>query len=147
MSSSGACHAQYPGYPGPPTPGSCFYFHRLTRAHLKDPHSRYTPQAWYLGQFGFTGFYIAYGNTYVSKMAVGVYLSNGNEPLRRPIRCRITVLDMSGKDKEDLVLVDETMDSVGAWARGAEVTIKFKEISKFSNEKGSLLFRYDTEWC
>ncbi|XP_005099674.1 uncharacterized protein LOC101855566 isoform X1 [Aplysia californica] len=136
------------GYPGPPPAARSFYAHRLCRVGIQR-HTRttFTPQSWFLGQFGFTGYYVTTGGDRPLDMKVGVYLCSGHEELHRPIRCRVTLLGSGDHVTERMVLLEETRASVEEWMRGVTCTLRLVTIPTWAWDDGSLLFRYDTEWC
>ena len=129
------------GYPGPPAPEKSFYFHRVWRNSINESSFNRT-KMWHLSDFGFMG-YITYFNRNIN---IGAYLCSGKNELKRPIRLRFSVVDLSWKNVGNVVLNESVIDNVDVFSKGVVVTKEIKDLCAYVSRDNCFLFKFETEF-
>jgi len=133
--------------------GPNLYFERIarTKTYQSDVWPTQTSDSFWLDDFGFRGFFFL-----ANKAKFGIRLCSAKRSLPRPVRCIAMLVDISGEAKQDKPLIDSVLYSVDEAGKGADTTLKWKEIKDFAcqNERDDLtvkpneyLIRYQLMWA
>ena len=122
------------------------YFHRMCPQishQLNNSWPTTTPDPIPFENFLFRGFY---GYPNANTLVVGIHLCSATESLPRPIKCVVSLVDMSDKKRPDLVVGENTSASIVDWAKGASTVIKRYDIKDYRDSSKGYLYKYEISW-